>query len=122
MVVEPCPKLDLKLARYAEKIKSIQRYLAPMPILAGYSIIGWDGGKLKEEELRTTREDFELFSRSTAGAVVMEVGSTRLRHGIWSWVWGHEGLVANLRKMEEPTPWVDRVFARTVVPPKHSGS
>jgi len=85
-------KTGPEAARYAEKIKVIQRYLAPMPISADYSIIGWDGGKLKEEELRTTREDFEVFLRSTAGAVVMEVAITRLRHGIWSWVWGHEVL------------------------------
>jgi hypothetical protein len=68
VVVKLCPKLDRKLARHAEKIKSIQRCLAPMARPADYCIMGWDGEKLKEGELRTTREDFEEFLRSSAGA------------------------------------------------------
>jgi hypothetical protein len=41
---------------------------------ADYCIMGWDGEKLKEGELRTTREDFEEFLRSSVG--VCSDGST----------------------------------------------
>lgn len=46
-----CPKLDRKLARHAEKVKPIQRYLVPMARPANYWIMGWDGEKVKEGEL-----------------------------------------------------------------------
>jgi hypothetical protein len=104
-----------------KKFKSIQRYLAPMAISADYSIMGWDGEKLKEGELRTTREDFEEFLRSSAGACGDGSRSHSPSAGCGSGFGGTRCLVANLRKLEEPTTGL-MGFAPTVVPAKHSGS
>jgi hypothetical protein len=59
VVVRLCPKLDRKLARHAEKMPVRSELLGPMARPADYCIMGWDDGeKLKEGELRTTRQDW----------------------------------------------------------------
>src|SRR6185503_18269156 len=70
---------------------------------SNFCIVGLDGEKLTEGELRTTQEDFAEFFQSLAAArVVMEVGT----HSAWARDvvagCGHEVLVANPRQMEGP--------------------
>ena len=70
---------------------------------SNFCIVGLDGEKLTEGELRTTQEDFaELFQSLAAARVVMEVGT----HSAWARDvvagCGHEVLVANPRQMEGP--------------------
>jgi transposase len=70
---------------------------------SSFCILGLDGEKLTEGELRTTQEDFAEFFQSMAAArVVMEVGthSAWVRDVVASC--GHEVLVANPRQMEGP--------------------
>ena len=57
---------------------------------ANYWIMGWDGEKGREGELRTIQENFEESLHSSTGAC--GDGSSRFRHGMWWWVWGHEVL------------------------------
>jgi len=70
---------------------------------SNFCILGLDGEKLTEGELRTTPQDFAEFFQAMAGArVVMEVGT----HSAWARDVvarsGHEVLVANPRQMEGP--------------------
>src|SRR5258705_8009860 len=70
---------------------------------SNFCIVGLDGEKLTEGELRTRQEDFaELFQSLAAARVVMEVGT----HSAWARDVvarsGHEVLVANPRQMEGP--------------------
>ena len=70
---------------------------------SNFCILGLDGEKLTEGELRTTPQDFAEFFESLAAArVVMEVGT----HSAWARDvlvgCGHEVLVANPRQMEGP--------------------
>jgi len=70
---------------------------------SNFCILGLDGEKLTEGELRTTPQDFaEFFQSMTAARVVMEVGT----HSAWARDTvarsGHEVLVANPRQMEGP--------------------
>jgi transposase len=70
---------------------------------SNFCILGLDGEKLTEGELRTTQQGFAEFFRSLAAArVVMEVGT----HSAWVQdvvsACGHEVLVANPRQMEGP--------------------
>ena len=70
---------------------------------SNFCIVGLDGEKLTEGELRTTQQDFaELFQSLAAARVVMEVGT----HSAWARDvvagCGHEVLVANPRQMEGP--------------------
>jgi transposase len=70
---------------------------------SNFCILGLDGEKLTEGELRTTREDFKEWFQALAPArVVMEVGT----HSAWARdevaACGHEVLVANPRQMEGP--------------------
>jgi len=70
---------------------------------SNFCIVGLDGEKLTEGELRTTQEDFaELFQSLAAARVVMEVGT----HSAWARDvvagCGHEVLVANPRQREGP--------------------
>jgi transposase len=70
---------------------------------SNFCILGLDGEKLTEGELRTTQQDFAEFFQSMAAArVVMEVGT----HSAWARDVvarsGHEVLVANPRQMEGP--------------------
>jgi hypothetical protein len=70
---------------------------------SNFCIVGLDGEKLTEGELRTTQQDFaELFQSLAAARVVMEVGT----HSAWArdvvTGCGHEVLVANPRQMEGP--------------------
>ena len=70
---------------------------------SNFCIVGLDGEKLTEGELRTTQEDFAEFFQSLAAArVVIEVGT----HSAWARDvvagCGHEVLVANPRQMEGP--------------------
>jgi Transposase len=70
---------------------------------SNFCIVGLDGEKLTEGELRTTQEDFaEFFKLMAAARVVMEVGT----HSAWARdvvaSCGHEVLVANPRQMEGP--------------------
>ena len=70
---------------------------------SNFCILGLDGEKLTEGELRTTQQDFAEFFQSMAAArVVMEVGT----HSAWARdvvaSCGHEVLVANPRQMEGP--------------------
>ncbi len=70
---------------------------------SNFCILGLDGEKLTEGELRTTPEDFaEFFQAMAAARVVMEVGthSAWVRDVVASC--GHEVLVANPRQMEGP--------------------
>jgi transposase len=70
---------------------------------SNFCVLGLDGEKLTEGQLRTTQQDFAEFFQSMAAArVVMEVGT----HSAWSRDvvagCGHEVLVANPRQMEGP--------------------
>jgi transposase len=70
---------------------------------SNFCIVGLDGEKLTEGQLRTTQQDFVEFFQSLAAArVVMEVGT----HSAWARDvvagCGHEVLVANPRQMEGP--------------------
>ena len=70
---------------------------------SNFCILGLDGEKLTEGEVRTTPQDFAEFFQAMAGArVVMEVGT----HSAWARDVvarsGHEVLVANPRQMEGP--------------------
>jgi len=70
---------------------------------SNFCVLGLDGEKLTEGELRTGQEDFAEFFQSLAAArVVMEVGT----HSAWARDVvarsGHEVLVANPRQMEGP--------------------
>jgi transposase len=70
---------------------------------SNFCILGLDGEKLTEGQLRTTELDFtELFQSLAAARVVMEVGT----HSAWARDvvagCGHEVLVANPRQMEGP--------------------
>ena len=70
---------------------------------SNFCILGLDGEKLTEGELRTTPQDFAEFFQAMAGArVIMEVGT----HSAWARDVvarsGHEVLVANPRQMEGP--------------------
>lgn len=70
---------------------------------SNFCILGLEGEKLTEGELRTTQQDFAEFFQSMASArVVMEVGT----HSAWARDVvarsGHEVLVANPRQMEGP--------------------
>jgi transposase len=70
---------------------------------SNFCILGLDGDKLSEGELRTTPQDFtEFFQLLTPARVVMEVGT----HSPWARdvvaECGHEVLVANPRQMEGP--------------------
>jgi transposase len=70
---------------------------------SNFCVLGLDGEKLTEGELRTTQQDFTEFFQSLAAArVVMEVGT----HSAWARdvvaSCGHEVLVANPRQMEGP--------------------
>ena len=70
---------------------------------SNFCILGLDGEKLTEGELRTTPEDFaEFFQAMAAARVVMEMGthSAWVRDVVASC--GHEVLVANPRQMEGP--------------------
>jgi transposase len=68
---------------------------------SNFCILGLDGEKLTEGDLRTTQEDFaEFFQLLAPARVVMEVGT----HSAWARDvvahCGHEVLVANPRQME----------------------
>src|ERR1700722_6727622 len=70
---------------------------------SNFCILGLDGDKLTEGELRTTQQDFaEFFQLLAPARVVMEVGT----HSPWARdvvaQYGHEVLVANPRQMEGP--------------------
>ena len=70
---------------------------------SNFCVLGLDGEKLTEGELRTGQEDFaEFFQSLAASRVVMEVGT----HSAWARDVvarsGHEVLVANPRQMEGP--------------------
>jgi transposase len=70
---------------------------------SNYCIVGLDGEKLTEGEMRIAQQDFAEFYQSLAAArVVMEVGtySAWARDVVASC--GHEVLVANPRQMEGP--------------------
>ena len=71
---------------------------------SNFCIVGLDGEKLTEGELRTTQQDFaELFQSLAAARVVMEVGT----HSAWARdvvaVCGHEVLVANRGRGKGPS-------------------
>ena len=71
---------------------------------SNFCVLGLDGEKLTEGQIRTTPEDFaELFQLLAVSRVVMEVGT----HSAWVREvvagCGHEVLVANPRQMEAPT-------------------
>ena len=70
---------------------------------SNFCVLGLDGEKLTEGELRTAQQDFtEFFQLLSAARVVMEVGT----HSAWARDvvanCGHEVLVANPRQMEGP--------------------
>jgi transposase len=70
---------------------------------SNFCVLGLDGEKLTEGQLRTTEKDFaELFQSLAAARVVIEVGT----HSAWVRDvvagCGHEVLVANPRQMEGP--------------------
>lgn len=70
---------------------------------SSFCILGLEGEKLTEGELRTSQQDFaEFFQMLAPARVVMEVGT----HSPWARdvvaQYGHEVLVANPRQMEGP--------------------
>ena len=90
MVVKLCPKLDRKLARHAEKIKSIQRHLFPMARPADYSVMVGTGRNGRKGSCARPESISKGFGDPRRARVVMEVDSTGLRHGMWWWVSGQK--------------------------------